>query len=1076
MKTQISRISHDPNKGYSGVYLQQGRMILDADWNELNDIQRKQLVDALADAILSGAPREGGLELLLSAGQVRIHPGRLYVDGIQAEMAASLGDILPTAQPDYPNPPALAGNQRFYADVWERAVSALEDANLMDPGLHGADTATRTQIMLQVKWCATGTDPLTAPDNPALGSAPLALKLRQVISGGDACDPCAAEVEVDERIGNYLFRVEVHDVYRSAGDLFLILKWSRDNGAEAYAVGQEPVDFRSGDWVWEFFDTATEKQLGNHLPLSVRRRRGMLRDSYLVPDGASEPKTLVRQWDGYAEVNVTTAALVAGRDRGVPLSTGLDVNAHAKVTFNAGHLQINLELMELDLALTGQLFVAGDYWLAPVREAVDESGDFVLGDSTAGVPPQGIIHHYLRLGDFVGGVLTHPSDMTADAFRRRMNFPPLTDLHADEVAYTPPAGCDGLFDGAVNVKEALDQLCDIDAADIGYDLNCAPGNTVASLLAAKLGALWPNLDGVPKNPSVQDMLQALLCHLSAAELPYAVPSCASSPNVAEGLGLAAGDDQNVAEVLNRLLCQLNADDIPLDTATLQCQDLKESGETSVQGALDFLCATRLAQCAVSIPAEPPGLLEQTLRDFAKNEQAANLWLCLMPGEHKIVGDALEIKGKTSLRLSAAAAGASTIFFSTQPASFQAQELGLEGVRCRFSSSARLTLQAFRITASRCSFTRTGTNETPPPMIRLNGDGDGSELYWRDNVMSDTWSHAANNSRDLFTVERVGNNRVAALLTEMQENPALLEDPEQMRVKAGETAEAIADMSGRERLAWRNRVRSDTAATDAVQPGRVSSRSRATLATEVSMSRAPLINAIPGESTLSFLANANTGSVNRDQARVAVESAIDRINAADDDVAIITDILIGDIFAVLYEFGYGVALAMGDTNLSGALTDNHVDGEVLLMNGTDSGMDPRTLDIQKNSVTGLTVSPARGRLTLSGNRIQRLWAHLPTDKVKAGTLSESVPGYEAMTLTGNIFNGFGHLLIAQMLTGQGNQFHFPRSSEADSGIGTLITDNTAFSGNAATLADDAFILTLVARASALAANLVFIRTV
>ena len=54
MKTQISRISHWPEKRYSGVYQQQGRMITDADWNELVELLKARVDGALADAVGSG--------------------------------------------------------------------------------------------------------------------------------------------------------------------------------------------------------------------------------------------------------------------------------------------------------------------------------------------------------------------------------------------------------------------------------------------------------------------------------------------------------------------------------------------------------------------------------------------------------------------------------------------------------------------------------------------------------------------------------------------------------------------------------------------------------------------------------------------------------------------------------------------------------------------------------------------------------------------------------------------------------------------------------------------------------------
>ena len=61
MKTQTSRNSFDPVKRYSGVYQQMGRMFTDADWNELSDLAKHRLADALTDVIGSGTPRERGL-------------------------------------------------------------------------------------------------------------------------------------------------------------------------------------------------------------------------------------------------------------------------------------------------------------------------------------------------------------------------------------------------------------------------------------------------------------------------------------------------------------------------------------------------------------------------------------------------------------------------------------------------------------------------------------------------------------------------------------------------------------------------------------------------------------------------------------------------------------------------------------------------------------------------------------------------------------------------------------------------------------------------------------------------------
>jgi hypothetical protein len=57
--TDISRDSYDPTKDYLGVYLQQGRPILDADWNEAQDITRAALAEIRRTALGDGSPDSG---------------------------------------------------------------------------------------------------------------------------------------------------------------------------------------------------------------------------------------------------------------------------------------------------------------------------------------------------------------------------------------------------------------------------------------------------------------------------------------------------------------------------------------------------------------------------------------------------------------------------------------------------------------------------------------------------------------------------------------------------------------------------------------------------------------------------------------------------------------------------------------------------------------------------------------------------------------------------------------------------------------------------------------------------------
>src|SRR5512133_3153991 len=130
MKTEISRGSHQPEKRYSGVYQQQGRMLTDADWNELVDILKEQLNDALKDVVGNGSPLHRNV-VNNDTGTPKLQWGYLYVDGVQAMVrpdATSPPDFTYDNQEDFPSPPALpvaAVPYYYYADVWERTITQL---------------------------------------------------------------------------------------------------------------------------------------------------------------------------------------------------------------------------------------------------------------------------------------------------------------------------------------------------------------------------------------------------------------------------------------------------------------------------------------------------------------------------------------------------------------------------------------------------------------------------------------------------------------------------------------------------------------------------------------------------------------------------------------------------------------------------------------------------------------------------------------------------------------------------------------------------------------------------------------
>ncbi len=387
MKTEISRDSHQPEKRYSGVYQQQGRMLTDADWNELVEILKNRLNDALKDVVgckeggIGGVPRHRALKIINDATDTfKIQPGHIYVDGVAAQVPGD-ADIAYGAQPDFPSPPDLPENYVLYADVWESTVTQLMDERLRDKGLHGADTCTRKQTMVQIKWCPDNVDPEQPEKNPSKGNAKLTATLLKNTTQPDPCDPCADTVDVDSKVGNYLFRVEVHDVIEDAnGPPEITLKWSSENGAkqfEAKATKEEmPAGFVDDIFVYEFFNETSEKHLGVHLASNTAfPDREVLHEVYpaSLPDGFN----FVRRWDGYATFQWDTLNAEWRLHDGI--SGGVDLTEDSSST--KADKVLKLDSVELKLQLLN-LVVSGP----------------VTSDSLAGTSPVDLVINEIEIG------------------------------------------------------------------------------------------------------------------------------------------------------------------------------------------------------------------------------------------------------------------------------------------------------------------------------------------------------------------------------------------------------------------------------------------------------------------------------------------------------------------------------------------------------------------------------------------------------------------------------------------------------------------------------------------------------
>jgi len=159
MKGNFSRQTFNPPKHYSGVLLQQGRVQLDADWNEQQAITQRRIETETMDVVgRCGAPMNApGFEITLKKDNtLSIGRGRYYVDGILCENDVDVDYVQQPYLLDVPEVVSqLKAEKTFvglaYLDVWQRHITALDDAHIREVALGGPDTATRIQTIWQVK-------------------------------------------------------------------------------------------------------------------------------------------------------------------------------------------------------------------------------------------------------------------------------------------------------------------------------------------------------------------------------------------------------------------------------------------------------------------------------------------------------------------------------------------------------------------------------------------------------------------------------------------------------------------------------------------------------------------------------------------------------------------------------------------------------------------------------------------------------------------------------------------------------------------------------------------------------------
>ena len=472
MSGDYSRKRFNPENHYQGVLRQQGRVDLDSDWNEYVDIQDRRWRAESIDVIgRCGVPSEtpDGFKIALTAGELTVGQGRIYVDGHLAEnhgTAAQFDSILeesygmaplPVKDQLYGGPVTVSPQVRslIYLDVWRREVTYLQEPQLIEPAVD-VDTTTRYQTVWQVKVINDiGTDvtcetPLSNIDDWSKQNSPSGARLTtSTVAVSKEPDPCLVPPSGGYRgLENHLYRVEVHDI-QSTGEVRV--KWSRENahvaanileilggrtGVKVESLGRDDVlRFKTGDWVEITSDSREfDGQAGVMRKVTVDDTNQTLTFSQALPpadfpEGAVDPDDHLRviRWDQSDSVL---------RPDGTEL-VNLDSTGDGLILLTAADPSFVLEHgIQVTLGKAGNgMAHSGDYWCFAARTA---DADIERLDNA---PPLGTHHHFCKLA------IVEPDGVVKDC---RPVFPPLTELK--------PGCCTVVVLPSESIQDAIDSL------------------------------------------------------------------------------------------------------------------------------------------------------------------------------------------------------------------------------------------------------------------------------------------------------------------------------------------------------------------------------------------------------------------------------------------------------------------------------------------------------------------------------------------------------------------------------------------------------------------------------------------
>ncbi|MFQ5793427.1 MAG: DUF6519 domain-containing protein [Candidatus Bipolaricaulia bacterium] len=408
MKGDFSKWSFDPKKNFNGVLHQQGRVLLDSDWNARTRITNDWQDQAGRDAIGPGVAAVPASEpdsfkvqrALLDASnevELTITPGRLWADGLllclpgeAPDPTADVRRIATYLQPPIQDPPAdpIGPDIRdaVILEIWREAINGFQmPETLIEPALGGPDTTERVHTAMAFRLlrledgdtCDNIGDKLKDGFSQK-GKLTVSLQPTTVIDG----DCPVVEGGGYTGFEHHLYRIEIAQVNSGAA----MFKWSQFNGGLVgrgiFHADSNKVEITANlqaivtSGLNEFYLEAVEsdQDLGHWnvtYGAKVTLNSGNELDLPAAPMFGSIPASgesvFFRLWNDIREIGEFSIGPDPTELRdGIRLEFALPIEAH---------------------------YMPGDYWTFPVRAGEIGNPEVLIDEE----PPEGIHYHRVPL-------------------------------------------------------------------------------------------------------------------------------------------------------------------------------------------------------------------------------------------------------------------------------------------------------------------------------------------------------------------------------------------------------------------------------------------------------------------------------------------------------------------------------------------------------------------------------------------------------------------------------------------------------------------------------------------------------